>query len=73
MIGPGDNDGWPLVEGKGSKPGFVDPVEQWKTSDASPSGVAYAAGSIWMASLRGERLWRIPLDGTKPLARPRRS
>ncbi|PKV88054.1 sorbosone dehydrogenase family protein [Streptomyces sp. TLI_146] len=70
VIGPGDNDGWPLVEGKGSKPGFVDPVEQWKTSDASPSGVAYAAGSIWMASLRGERLWRIPLDGTKPLARP---
>ncbi|MFD9483992.1 PQQ-dependent sugar dehydrogenase [Streptomyces sp. NPDC059991] len=70
VIGPGENDGWPVVEGKGGKPGFVDPVEQWKTADASPSGIAYAAGSIWMASLRGERLWRIPLDGTRPLARP---
>ncbi|MBD0744772.1 PQQ-dependent sugar dehydrogenase [Streptomyces sp. CBMA152] len=70
LIGPGENDGWPLVEGKGNKPGFVDPVEQWRTADASPSGIAYAAGSIWMAALRGERLWRIPLDGAKPLAEP---
>ncbi|MEU5433159.1 PQQ-dependent sugar dehydrogenase [Streptomyces sp. NPDC020719] len=70
LIGPGENDGWPLVEGKGNRPGFVDPVEQWRTADASPSGIAYAAGSIWMAALRGERLWRIPLDGAKPLAEP---
>ncbi|MGP9018388.1 PQQ-dependent sugar dehydrogenase [Streptomyces sp. BR1] len=70
LIGPGENDGWPLVEGKGNKPGLVDPVEQWRTADASPSGIAYAAGSIWMAALRGERLWRIPLNGAKPLAEP---
>ncbi|MBT2397956.1 sorbosone dehydrogenase family protein [Streptomyces sp. ISL-100] len=70
QIRPGENYGWPEVEGKGSKEGFVDPVAQWKTSEASPSGIAYAAGSIWMAGLRGERLWRIPLDGTKPVADP---
>ncbi|MCX4587585.1 sorbosone dehydrogenase family protein [Streptomyces sp. NBC_01481] len=70
LIEPGKNYGWPEVEGKGSKPGFVDPVAQWRTADASPSGIAYAEGSIWMASLRGERLWRIPLAGTKPSAQP---
>jgi glucose/arabinose dehydrogenase len=69
-IEPGKNYGWPGAEGRSGKSGFVDPVEQWKTADASPSGIAYAAGSIWMAGLRGERLWRIPLDGTKPVAAP---
>jgi glucose/arabinose dehydrogenase len=74
-IEPGRNYGWPDVEGKGSEDGrkFVDPVAQWKTSEASPSGIAFAQGSIWMAGLRGERLWRIPLSGKageEPLAEP---
>lgn len=74
LIEPGRNYGWPEVEGKrkGGTAGtvFTDPVEVWKTADASPSGIAYAKGSVWMASLRGERLWRIPLNGTKPVAAP---
>ncbi|MET9530255.1 PQQ-dependent sugar dehydrogenase [Streptomyces sp. NPDC006649] len=70
LIGPGKDYGWPEVEGKAGKTGFTDPVEQWKPADSSPSGIAYAEGSIWMASLRGERLWRIPLNGDKPSAQP---
>ncbi|WP_328322158.1 PQQ-dependent sugar dehydrogenase [Streptomyces sp. NBC_00388] len=70
LIRPGKNYGWPEAEGKAGRAGFTDPVEQWKTADSSPSGIAYAEGSVWMASLRGERLWRIPLDGGKPSARP---
>ncbi|WP_326798724.1 PQQ-dependent sugar dehydrogenase [Streptomyces sp. NBC_01808] len=70
LIEPGKNYGWPEVEGKENREGFVDPVVQWPTPDASPSGIAFADGSIWMASLRGERLWRIPLDGTKAAADP---
>lgn len=61
----GDNYGWPDAEGKGGGSGYHDPIAQWHTADASPSGIAYAKGSIWMAGLRGERLWRVPLDGTK--------
>lgn len=70
LIEPGRNYGWPEAEGKAGKAGFTDPVEQWRTEDASPSGIAYAAGSIWMAGLRGERLWRIPLAGAEPSAKP---
>ena len=72
-IEPGGNYGWPEVEGEQGEKGFIDPVAQWKTEDASPSGIAFADGSIWMAGLRGERLWRIPLSGTSdkdPLAAP---
>lgn len=58
---------------KGAGGDFIDPVAQWKTAEASPSGIAYAKGSVWMAGLRGERLWRIPLNGSakEPLAKPR--
>lgn len=72
-IVPGGNYGWPEAEGKAGKKGFIDPVAQWKTSEASPSGIAFVKGSIWMAGLRGERLWRIPLSGKgdgEPLAAP---
>ncbi|MGW7359191.1 PQQ-dependent sugar dehydrogenase [Streptomyces sp. NPDC054802] len=70
LIEPGKNYGWPEAEGKGGGSEFVDPVAQWKTTEASPSGIAYAEGSIWMAGLRGERLWRIPLAGAEPSADP---
>ncbi|SFN14648.1 Glucose/arabinose dehydrogenase, beta-propeller fold [Streptomyces sp. cf124] len=69
-IRPGGNYGWPEVEGKGSESGYVDPVAVWSTEEASPSGIAIAEGSVWMAGLRGQRLWRVPLDGTKTAADP---
>jgi glucose/arabinose dehydrogenase len=64
LITPGGNYGWPIVEGQAHRAGYIDPVAQWHTDQASPSGIAYAAGCVWIASLKGERLWRVPLDGT---------
>ncbi|MFF4804595.1 PQQ-dependent sugar dehydrogenase [Streptomyces sp. NPDC001351] len=69
-IKPGGNYGWPNAEGRSSDPKYQDPLAQWHTDDASPSGIAYAEGSIWMAALKGERLWRIPLKGTAASADP---
>ncbi|MFD2079732.1 Glucose/arabinose dehydrogenase, beta-propeller fold [Actinopolymorpha cephalotaxi] len=63
-IRAGGNYGWPVLEGRGgARRGYVDPLAQWPTDDASPSGLAYADGSMWLASLRGERLWRVPVAG----------
>lgn len=70
LIEPGGNYGWPEAEGKAGKPGLRDPVAVWKTDEASPSGIAWAQGSVWMAGLRGQRLWRIPLAGPDLVAEP---
>lgn len=56
---PGGNYGWPEVEGQASAEGYVDPVAQWAPEEASPSGLAAAGDSLYLAALRGERLWRI--------------
>ncbi|MFI9769911.1 PQQ-dependent sugar dehydrogenase [Streptomyces sp. NPDC052415] len=69
-IKPGDNYGWPEAEGESDDPAFRSPIAQWSTDEASPSGIAYAEGSVWMAGLRGERLWRVPLKGTEAAADP---
>ena len=64
LIREGANYGWPEVEGSGKAKGMTNPKVVWRTRDASPSGLAYWQGELWMAGLRGERLWEIPLDGT---------
>ncbi len=64
LIKAGGNYGWPDVEGVERHSRFVAPQRVWPTSDASPSGIAIAGGSVWMAGLRGERLWQIPLTAT---------
>lgn len=62
LIKKGDNYGWPEVEGEGGEPDFVDPHLTWSVDEASPSGLAFADGHLWMAALRGERLWRVEVD-----------
>jgi glucose/arabinose dehydrogenase len=64
-IKKGGNYGWPVVEGREGRAGFIDPVRQWHTDVASPSGIAIAGNSVWMAALRGERLWQIPIPNGK--------
>jgi glucose/arabinose dehydrogenase len=71
LIEPGANYGWPVAEGIVQDEAFLDPLRQWATADASPSGLAVTDEGVYLAGLRGERLWRAPLrpDGVgKPQA-----
>lgn len=70
LIRRGGNYGWPQTEGKTTAPGIVSPVVQWSPDQNSPSHIAIAAGSAWLAGLRGERLWRVPLDGATSAGAP---
>lgn len=63
IIRPGANYGWPEVEGTGGEDqGFVDPVQEWATDDASPSGLAIVDDTIFIANLRGEVLRGVPVS-----------
>lgn len=68
LIEPGANYGWPEVEGVGGAVSatndFVDPQVTWPTSEASPSGLAWRDGVLYMGALQGERLWQIPVEGS---------
>jgi glucose/arabinose dehydrogenase len=66
LIEPGGNYGWPIVEGIGDDPAYINPQAQWSpTSLASPSGLAIVDDVAYVASLRGEVLWQVPLVGDR--------
>jgi glucose/arabinose dehydrogenase len=74
LIRPDANYGWPEFEGDGGEEaeavGYVNPITTWPTSEASPSGAAILEkgaipqweGDLFVAALRGQRLWRLELD-----------
>lgn len=72
QVTAGANYGWPTVEGLDRSPagtvlgatvdGLTYPVIEWRpTSSASPSGIAATREAIYIAGLRGEALFRVPL------------
>lgn len=76
IIQAGGNYGWPIVEGNGDTQGgrFINPVVTWATDEASPSGIAFVGepggSALYVAALRGERLWRIPFDDDGEVGAP---
>ena len=74
LLLPGRNYGWPIAEGRSTDRRFTNPKVTWSpTSTASPSGMTIYGDDAYVASLRGEVLWRVPLRGTragKPVAVP---
>ncbi len=71
LIEPGNDYGWPVVEGaSGQDAKYTDPLVQWRPDDASPSGIAYADGAVWMAGLQGQRLWRVQVSDGAVVGKP---
>jgi len=68
LISKGHDYGWPVVEGfGGDRKRYTPPLLTWTTDEASPSGLAYAGGSLWAGALAGRRLWQVPVaaNGTE--------
>ncbi len=63
LIEKGKNYGWPKFEGKSDDPKYATPKVTWNTDECSPAGLAITRSTAFMAALRGERVWMIPLEG----------
>ena len=72
FIEPGKNYGWPQVRGDETREGMVSPVIHAGTSETwAPAGASFAtrgpwAGSLLFTGLRGQTLYRLPLDPNDP-------
>ncbi len=64
QIVSGGNYGWPTCEGMCNNPSFRNPIIAWSPSQASPSGAAIANNNIFVAGLRGQRLWVVPITAS---------
>jgi glucose/arabinose dehydrogenase len=68
----GKNYGWPEVRGDETREGMVPPVIHAGTSETwAPAGASFAtrgpwAGSLLFTGLRGQTLYRLPLDPNDP-------
>lgn len=75
VIVRGGNYGWPVYEGRAKtdfdtsllphdarSATYREPVQQWPTSEASPSGMAILRDTIYIAALGGQRLIVVPVS-----------
>lgn len=65
----GGNYGWPTCEGKCGRPGLRDPALTWQPAESSPSAISAVTTSsgvvFYVGALRGQRLWRLTISGTR--------
>jgi Raf kinase inhibitor-like YbhB/YbcL family protein len=57
LIKPGKNYGWPDCEGPCNNAKYTNPIRTWDVASASPSGLEIAGDWLYMAAVRGSRLW----------------
>ena len=69
ILQAGADYGWPETEGIAGSTGEP-PIATLHPDEASPSGVAYARGSLWIGALGGQRLWQLPVNADGATADP---
>jgi glucose/arabinose dehydrogenase len=69
VLRAGADYGWPETEGTAGSTGEA-PIATFDPDEASPSGVAYAEGSLWIGALGGQRLWQLPVEAGDATADP---
>ncbi len=57
VIQPGRNYGWPIIRGEEESAGLEPPVIHSGRDTWAPSGLAYAAGTLYFSGLRGNALF----------------
>ncbi|WP_240686720.1 PQQ-dependent sugar dehydrogenase [Amycolatopsis suaedae] len=68
LITRGGNYGWPGCEGtSGSCGGTIPPKKTWSTASASPSGLTIINDHVFVATTRGERVYRMRIDANAGL------
>jgi len=68
VLKSGADFGWPAAEG--DEGDGERPIAVFRPTEASPSGLTYARGSLWIACLRGRTLWQLPVAGGMPTRDP---
>ncbi|WP_309235301.1 PQQ-dependent sugar dehydrogenase [Streptomyces sp. TRM64462] len=63
LIKPGANYGWPTCEGPCGTAGMTGPKAVWKPEEGVPAQLAVVRNVLYVATLRGQRLWRVPING----------
>ncbi|MFF7752941.1 PQQ-dependent sugar dehydrogenase [Streptomyces sp. NPDC007971] len=63
LIKPGANYGWPKCEGICNVKGMTNPKATFAPEQGVPAQLAVVNNVLYMSALRGQRLWRLPIDG----------
>jgi glucose/arabinose dehydrogenase len=66
IIQKGGNYGWPACEGTSGTcgtAGYIKPVRTWPVASCSCSGITIVRNTIFLAALRGERLYTMDISG----------
>ncbi|MFH8773183.1 PQQ-dependent sugar dehydrogenase [Streptomyces sp. NPDC017958] len=65
LLSKGGNYGWPTCEGPCSTAGTTNPKMVWKPEDGGvPAQLAIVDNAIYVTTLLGKRLWRLPIDAS---------
>jgi glucose/arabinose dehydrogenase len=66
LIEKGNNYGWPVIRGAEVQEGMITPMIESGSRDTwAPSGAVIVADVLYFAGLRGQALYKVPIEGMR--------